>query len=270
MHINLKVFSILPLTLILVSCNAFQLPQRSTNVPQGLIETQAEQTISAEQTLRSPTATQTPRPTREPRTPTPTITAIVTSTVTLAPTPLPTALFTDDFSTNTGWAQGSFENYSFGITNGAYFIKVEIPMATIWSAKSIELADITLQTQTEFISGPDNGYFGLMCRQQKDGFNYYVLVIGPDGSYGIGKVVNGTLQFIQEGVDISGGILKGNNTNHITGKCIGKNLTLIVNDINLLEVEDDQFNSGTIGLVAGNRGGKELSVKYHYFIASEP
>lgn len=252
------------------SCTNIQLPLMPTDEEQGLIDTQAAQTISVVRTRNAPTATTTIRPTRVPRTSTPTSLVISTTTDTPEPTPLPTALFTDDFSTNTGWATQENDDYGFGFKQGGYYIRVGIPNATIWSAKSIDVTDIQIQTQVMRLEGPDTGYFGVMCRQQQDGFNYYILVINIDGSYGIGKVVNGTLQFIQDGVDQNGVINKGNESNQITASCVGDVLTLAVNDQELVTAQDDTFNSGTIGLVAGLKKGEELSVLFDYFIAQVP
>jgi hypothetical protein len=259
--------------LIFTACSTIELPQIpnfSSEEAPGIVDTQAAQTISVFETQRAPTNTPTTRPTREERTPTPTHTIIVTPTSTSTITPLPTALFTDDFSSNTGWANADQQDYSYGYAKGGYFIFVDIPKATIWSAKSIQASDIQLQTQATRLEGPDNGYYGLMCRQQRDGFNYYILVIRSDGSYGIGKVTNGALKFIQEGVDQNGIIQREPASNKITGTCIGNSLAMAVNDQPLLEVIDDEFKSGTIGIVAGLDSGSGLYVLFDFFIANEP
>jgi hypothetical protein len=274
MHKFLTVlFLLISSSILIAGCDSGQLPPLplfpGEETP-GLVDTRAAQTIAFDQTQRAPTSTPTIRPTRELRTPTPTYTVIVTPTNTLEPTPLPTALFSDDFSSNTGWASEDHEGYSYGLAKGGYFISVDIPKATIWSAKSIEASDISLETQATQLEGPDNAYYGVMCHRQRDGFNYYILVISSNGSYGIGKVTNGSLQFIQEGVDESGIIQRGGASNLITGDCIADKLTLSVNDQVLLEVVDDQYASGTIGLVAGLREGEGLYVLFDYFIAREP
>ena len=265
----LVTFLILAVTSSLVSCDQIQLPQFPTDEPPGLIDTQAAQTISVEQTENAPTATQTIRPTRAPRTPTITNTMVFTLTNTPEPTLLPTALFTDDFSTNTGWAVKNGEDFSYGLTNGGYFISVNIPKATIWSAKSIDAADIQLETQAARLEGPDDGYYGVMCRQQRDGFNYYILVISSGGSYAVGKVVNGTLTIIEAGNDDTGVIQRGNSSNRILGGCKKNIITLTVNGTKLLEVSDDEFTSGTVGLAAGLPHGQGLYVLFDYFIAQE-
>ena len=183
---------------------------------------------------------------------------------------MPTALFSDDFSGYTGWAVEDHGDYAYGFAQGGYFIRVEIPNATIWSAKSIDASDIRIDTQVAQLEGPDTGYFGVMCRQQQDGFNYYALVINNVGFFGIGKVVNGALQFIQTGTDQSGIINRGELSNRISSVCKGNELTLIVNDQELLTVQDDLFSGGTIGLVAGLQKGTGLYVLYSNFIANEP
>jgi len=266
-----SVFALIHMSLIFLSssCEQIQLPGLPTREPPGLIDTQAAQTIAVEKTLNAPTPTQTTRPTRALRTPTITNTQISVPTDTPEPTILPTARYSDDFSTNTGWAVDDQDDYAYGYTSGGYFISVNIPKAPIWSIKSIEVSNAIVETQASQLEGSPDGYYGVICRMQREGFNYYVFVISSDGAYGIGKVINGALTFIDGGEDQDGIIHTGNQSNRIVGDCNESILTLSVNDTQLLQVTDDKFATGTVGLVAGLQRGTNHEVLFEYFLVKD-
>lgn len=272
--INILLVSLLFILLTACQFNAPDLadfnPLNPQSTPQELIDTQIAATYAAEQTRLAPTPTSTIRPTREIRTATPTSTVITTPTESPTPTLLPTSVIADDFSSYTGWAVTDNETYAFGFDKGGYYIFVDFPGAPVWSARSLDLANVIVETTASRLSGPDDGYFGIMCRQQIDGFNYYIFTISIDGSYGIGKVVNGTLHFIQEGMDQAGHILPADSSNLIQATCTDHLLRLKVNNQLLLEVQDEDFASGKVGLVAGNRTGKGLYVLFDNFIVQAP
>jgi hypothetical protein len=214
---------------------------------------------------RPPTATKAPSPTLAP----PTTEAPPAETA----TPVPEAILVDDFTSYTGWAIGENDGFAFGFADGGYFIRVDSPNVTIWSTKSQELTDASLQTIAQRKSGPANGYFGVSCRHQQDGYNYYILVIGSDGFYGIGMMYKGKLSFLQEGKDDTEIIKRDVASNLIQGNCIGQTLSLYTNGHKLLEIQDETFTSGLIGLVAGTHldmGQESLYVLFDNFIVLQP
>ncbi len=267
-------------------CTAFSGLSSPTPVPDWAY-TQAAQTIIAGMTLEAPPATPTPPlpPTEVPTLvptlppPSPTNSPVPTSTPepSLTPTLLPTATeaagvpaFEEDFNDGSGWAELEDDGWEIGYANGGYSIFVDITNAPIWSIRRQELDDVRLEVDAARTAGPENGYYGLVCRHL-DGDNYYTLVISDDGFFGIGIVEDGdSLSFLQQGtapVDV----LKPEGTpNHLRADCMGETLTLYANGIKLAEVTDDTFDSGDSGLLAGTRGEAGLRVLFDNLTARIP
>ncbi len=102
--------------------------------------------------------------------------------------------------------------------------------------------------------GPSDGFYGVMCRWSDEGENYYSFVVGDNGYYGIGMMLDNEFEWLEEGTDQSGIINTGSGAvNRVTGECIDEQLTLFVNGEEIADVLDDTHSSGDIGLVAGNK-----------------
>ncbi len=212
--------------------------------------------------------TQKPPPPTEPPPPTATPTAQPSPTPIPEETPIPNALFVDDFTTNTGWITEKNDRYGYEFIEGGYFIYVNVPSAQVHSARSLEVPDIRLLTDAAYVAGPENGYYGVICRFTNAN-NYYALVISSDGTYGIAKMEAGSFSFIQEGVDEANVIQSGQAFNRVRGDCIDQTLTLYANGQKLLELQDATFDQGLIGLIAGTRDAPGLRVLYDAFVILE-
>lgn len=240
-----------------------------TNPGPDLEATHFAGTVVAELTRRAPTIT--PVASKTPR-PSPTNTLAPTNTLpppTLPPTATPDVIFSDDFSSSHGWPVAESNNWAFGYENGDYFIFVNYPNAAIWSVRFENHADVRIQTHALRSEGPQNGYYGVVCRFI-DASNYYMLVVGEDGSYGIGKMLGGSLDFIDKRVDESGIVYRGQTPNQVEGDCLGSNLTLVVNGQTLMQVQDPSFKQGNIGLVAGVPSTYGLKVIFSDFLVLKP
>lgn len=263
---------------ILAACNLPGTSQEGSQTT-GQLYTQAAETIIAQltsqatapqagvstpipaDTLAVPGLTMvatTPSPTAPTSTATPTMTPEPTATLT--PSPTPVLIFQDDFSKDRNWFLEKSKDFGFEYADGGYRVYVNLLNAPVWSVRGKDLADVRLEVDATRTGGAQNGYFGLVCRHQDEN-NYYSLVIGSDGSYGFMKMKDGEHDFVKEGKDEANVILRGEETNHLRADCIGNTLTLHVNDQKLLEVQDDDFASGDVGLLAGTRmtrGGVEV------------
>jgi len=247
----------------------------------GVVETQIASTVIAQITqtaaaftlTSSPTATpesilptataMPPTSTEVPPTPTevpPTFTVVPvepTPTVQVTPTPRPetsgTRIWQDDFEGVESWFKGSKEDsYTFEFVNGAYRIYNNLLGAIVWSIRGDNYTDIRLEVDVMRQKGPEEGYFGLICRYV-DSKNYYALVIGDNATAKIAKMENSKLSFIQQG-DIPGNLLNENNEyNRIRADCVGSSLTLYVNEEKVIETQDDAFTSGDVGIGTGNQ-----------------
>jgi len=260
----------------LVSCSTGGGAATPTQFPDWAY-TQAAQTIVAEMTLNAPpviptavppTRTNTPSPTAPPLpspTPEPSATLLPSSTPTPLPTGTPdlgTLVYADDFSKDSGWVTEDNDSWSMGYTNGGYSINVKISNAPIWSVRNQEYSDVRLEVDAVQISGPENGYYGLVCRHLS-GDNYYALVIGKDSYFGIGLVENGDkIRWLQEGIAPAGLFTPDEGATRIRADCVGNTLSLYANGQKLAEVLDDTFDAGDTGLLAATRKESGVAVLF--------
>jgi hypothetical protein len=280
----------------LSACGLVGTPQAPTPFPDSAY-TEAAQTIIAQFTETALAAPPTLQPTETPAPVTPvppeeTPTAEVTDTLQPTDTPeiedTPTGtpepgttpiseatppgrlVFEDDFSDERSWFTDRRDNFGFEYARGGYRIYVNILNATIWSIRERDFSDVRLEVDGQRTAGARDGYFGLVCRHQDDEESYYALVIAEDGTYGIGKSEDGEFEFIETGTAEPGVIRSGDDPNRVRADCIGDTLSLYANGQKLLEVQDDDFDSGFVGLVAGTRLTGEVTVLFDNFAIYEP
>ena len=225
-----------------------------TSMAQALIST----TLTNE--LLPVTSTPLPAETLPPTsTSAPTETPLPTETPTSAASPTPTAIptpnwkmvYVDDLKSG-AWVNEKSEDFRLQYTMGGYAISNKVVRDIVFSVREESYLDMQIEVTVRRLEGPSDGYSGIICNFQ-NGTNYYILAIGVDGWYGIGLKKAGQLKFLQEGVDQSGAVRKGNSDNLLRAECAKGNLTLWANGIQLATAKDRTFISGTIGLGVGNR-----------------
>lgn len=157
----------------------------------------------------------------------------------------------DDFSDETGWHTEEQDDFVFQYQDGGYLITINIPNAFVWSIYDREYGDTRQEVEGGWDGGPQDGFYGLTCRHQ-DEQNYYGLVISSTGAFRILKNKAGTMENLAEGT-APAGVIRANETNRITADCIGNTLTLYANGRQLGQVQDDAFDTGVVGLIAGTK-----------------
>lgn len=245
------------------------------------IYTQAAQTVAAQLTELAASTTPMP-PTQLPEvtlaatalpTLAPTSTGEVSptpsSTPTLSPTPAAELVFEDDFSTEGKWFTEQNPDFGFEYEDGAYLVYVNLLNGAVWSVREQSFTDVILEVDAGRLSGAKSGYYGLTCRHQGEE-DYYALVIGSDGFYGIIRMLAGEFEFLEQGVDESGVIRSGEAGNRLRAECLGESLILYANGQKLLEVRDDQLSSGEVGLLAGTRKERGIEVWFDNFAIYQP
>jgi hypothetical protein len=271
---NRSWINFLVMTFILAGLAGCNFPGRATEAPPAAEYTRAAQTVVAELTevVTQPTTLSTALPTSPVPSPMPSPTVTLVPTATVAPTPTEklTLLFSDDFSQQDNWYTEQGQEFGFQFAEGGYEIYVNIPFANIWSIRDKSYTDVVLEVDGARLAGPEDGYYGLLCRQV-DGKNYYTLVIGSNGFYGIGKMKDGEFDFLQEDQDTENRIMQGADTfNRIRADCIGNNLRLYANGKMLIELQDDNFTSGVTGVLAGTNKETGLEALFDNYATYQP
>jgi hypothetical protein len=239
----------------------------------GFTEAPASPTLMPSETPGEPTdapiTLPPPEPTPAETEPTPTTSPTSTPSPEPRLTPTREILFQDNFQATQGWYTYESDRYRMEYSSGKYHIYNNILSAAITSYRTQNYADIYLEVEAARVSGPPNGYFGLICRLQDDN-NYYALVIGSDGSYGIVRMTGGSVQFISPPPRPLEVIRGGFMLNRIGASCVGDKLTLFVNGEKVVEVSDSSYSSGFIGLVVGTTSVPGLEVSFDNFFAKKP
>jgi hypothetical protein len=268
---------------VLVGCG----PGETTPIvtlPPEMVHTMAAQTVVAELTEQAalftdtptiePPPTETPSPTPIPTNtpaPSPTFTPTVdiTATATTEPTPSPEPtlsplpvrdlILEDDFEQTEAWMTVEGEQFSFSYQAGGYRVHNGFINGAVSSIRSIEYRHILVEVDAEQIAGPEDAYYGVVCRWQ-DTANYYGLVVGRDNFYSIIRVSDGEIDFLANAGAPSEDSFRRTGSNRIGGSCLGDRLILFVNGERILEVRDQTFESGYVGVVVGTRftGGAEV------------
>jgi hypothetical protein len=275
--INNRIFfqflCMLILLCVLSACGGAPVEPTAT-VTTGVLDTQLAQTTIAGKTLTVAAYSPTPvPPTRTPRS-----TNTPLPSVTPAPTGRPTSsilggdqtYFRDDFESLAGWYTGKTDKYTIEFSGGGYRMYVNLITGDwpVYSVREYELEDIKVAVDVIQQEGPDNSFFGLVCRFT-DLNNYYRFVLYTDGYYEIGKMVNGKYKALDKNTEVNV-LAAGGKTNHIQANCVGSILSMSVNDKEVSEVLDRDLVSGYVGLVVGTYEKTGIDVLFDNFILEEP
>jgi hypothetical protein len=200
-------------------------------------------------------------------------TQVPTDTPTLAPTPFDTpvpfnqVLLKDDFTNpSSGWNKARNSNYTLEYKNGNYHILINNPKngQIIWRTNKYDNASIEVGIQQT--AGPDDGHFGVACRVTDTG-SLYSFEFSQDGTYGIYKYTDWSSDPLDEGTLDPNTIDQG-KINQLEGVCNGDTLTMMLNGKPLLQVQDSDYSSGGIDLIAlpGSSGDTGVDVLFSHLL----
>ncbi len=184
----------------------------------------------------------------------------------------PNILFQDDFSNPTsGWENYQDDDGMTMYADDGYRIQVLKAGHDYWSNPGGSFSDVSIQVNATKLGGPDENDFGIICRYS-DANNFYFLVAGNDGYFGVGKVLNGEQSFI--GMDEwmpAASINQGDGAkNLLRADCVGDTLTFFVNGTQLIQVQDTSFANGDVGLMAGTFETPGADVLFDDFVVRKP
>jgi hypothetical protein len=194
-------------------------------------------------------------------------------------TPLPPGvLFQDDFSNpNSGWDKYAGADVTTDYDNGKYLIAVTDPGLDVWGQPGLDLADVAFSADTQYVAGPANNEFGLMCRYERggDGKNsFYFFLVSSDGYFALGKVIKDvrTILSPSEGsFQPTSTLLPAQDaTNQIQAVCQGDHLSMSVNGTPVGEFTDGDLDRGGIGLVAGTFDEGGVRIQFDNVLVKKP
>jgi hypothetical protein len=180
-------------------------------------------------------------------------------------------LFKDDFSDpGSGWMQGEDEYGKTEYFDGSFRILVNADVTGKISIPRLFFKDVIIEVDATKVAGPDDNDFGVICRYQDEN-NFYFFEISSDGYYSVGKYKENQLELIgMQQMQTSDAIRQGQATNRIRASCIGSLLSLSVNGHKLIEVEDIEFSTGDVGLIAGTFETPGTDILFDNFTVIKP
>lgn len=178
-------------------------------------------------------------------------------------------LFQDEFENNTtGWDRVSNENGIMDYDQGVYRILVQQPTMNFWSTPEKNFRDVRVEADVIRLNGPDENRVGLICRYQHG--DYYFFIISNDGFYAVGKFIGGNTILLGQSEMQSSDFILTNSINHLRADCIGNTLTFFVNFNQIASVQDTDFPSGDVGLLAGSFSESGVDVSFDHFVVMQP
>jgi hypothetical protein len=179
--------------------------------------------------------------------------------------------FWDDFSDpESGWNRVTVPEGETNYADGMYRIWIDKPNMDVWAKAGQNFGDARLEVDAIKVGGERNNRFGIICRAVDDS-DFYAFFISSDGYYSIGKIKGVQFELIgMQEMQFSRAIKTGSAINHLRADCIGSSLTFYVNGQQLAQVEDTEFSSGDVGLIAGTYETPGIDIRFDDFVVYAP
>jgi hypothetical protein len=182
-----------------------------------------------------------------------------------------TVLFLDDFShVPSGW--GTWENNDAVVTyeHEGLRIFVNQPDFDYWSVAGRKFTDTIIEVDIKRLAGPLDNDFGIVCRYQNSK-NFYMFVASSDGYYGIVKLKDDQHSLIGvEQLKYNDRIKPDQTDYRLRADCVGDTLKLYMDEFLLLKVQDSDFSSGDVGLLAGAYSTPGVDFLFDNFEVRQP
>lgn len=180
-------------------------------------------------------------------------------------------LFQDDFSRrSSGWPTRHTAQAILEYEEDRYTMLVLAPHASQWSTPGLNVGPARIEVDALHISGPDDNFFGLVCRYQDDA-NFAFLIASSDGFAGIGEYRQG------ERILLSGGamlpaepIAPRGYSNHMMAECLDDALRLYINGLLVAEAPTGAVENGDVGLITGSYADPGVEIVFDNFSVQVP
>ena len=187
------------------------------------------------------------------------------------PVPFPNTLFKDNFSSvSTGWDQEHDANYILEYKNGSYHFVVNAKNGgqSVWHGDGY--TNVSVEVDATVNAGPQDGMVGVSCRYTNN-VGGYTFEYAKNGTYGIYMYDQGNPNVLDEAT-LDPNTISPSGSTHIQGICDGSTLTLALNGVALMQVDDSTYTSGGAGLIVrtGNSGAPGIDVNFNQFVIKGP
>jgi S1-C subfamily serine protease len=177
-------------------------------------------------------------------------------------------VFEDDFIDNrNSWALGSDENGGVEIASDQLVISLGVENYIQWTTLPTTYDEIIMTAEAQFIQSTGDGEAGFICGL-RNSENFTILEVSEDGFYTIWKYVDDEYVSLVEWtysdvIDLSVPFT-------LSAFCGPDRLALAYNDVLLVDLEDENYVPGNIGLIAGTWDFPDVVVGYDRFTIIEP
>lgn len=168
-------------------------------------------------------------------------------------------VFSDEFRRASDvWEDPGYDSVTFSYVGGAYHITVDPPNITPGSTGDVTVGNFLLEVDGAQLSGP-TGQYGVFFRQVDDQ-NFYLFAVTPFQTYSLWKMVDGEWSALIEWTKADAILAAEGEVNRLGVLAEGAQITLLVNDVAVAQVEDNAFSEGAVALAAGtfDEGGIEV------------
>lgn len=178
-------------------------------------------------------------------------------------------LYQEDFEDNTtGWDRVANDHGIMDYDSGGYRMLVQQPDFNLWSTPEKEFSDVRIEVDTFRLNGPAENRTGLMCRYRNG--DYYFFIISNDGYYGIGKFIGGQTLLLGQVTMQQTDLIQKEAVNHLRADCMGSTLTFYINYGQVASVQDTDFPTGDVGLLAGAFTQPGVDILFDHFMVIQP
>lgn len=275
--LSIIVSTVLPLIFAAQLTSQFANPDKFFPTDVGpAMNTAVALATSARQRTPEPTHTPAPSPTAAPsRTPTTVRSPTMTRTPLPVMTPFAKVAFRDDLtSAGNDWDTVNSDNLVLDFVNDGYRIYIGQAGSghTTWIKNGF--TDVNVEVDVKRLGGPDDGWFGVLCRAKQDVGSYGFAVSGQ-GQYEIQKYdftqSEGSVRTLASGT-LNPNPVSPTDFNHLRADCVGNLLSLYLGNRVLARATDSQFTSGGFGMVAltGDSDQPGVDMLFSHFVVHTP
>lgn len=171
------------------------------------------------------------------------------------------AVWNEPFDDAEAWRLRSDAAAELEIRDGRLHILILQPGQVAWAVAEQTYTDFKVRVDATQIAGPLDNEYGVLVRMEEDA-RFYAFSISGDGYVRASRYDDGRWEVLGPDWTAYEAVNQGEATNTLTVEAQGVQFTFLVNDEQVLQVEDDTFARGEIGLYAGAFNAPDVHIAF--------